>query len=247
MTPPRIIARMDIKTDHLIKGVHLEGLRVIGDPEIYAKKYYDHGVDELIYFDVVASLYGRSYLVDLIKRTAQYIFIPITVGGGIKTIYDVEQILRAGADKVAINTEAVKNPGIINEIANIFGSQCMVLQLDVKRTAMGFEVYIDGGREKTGINALEWIKKAQQLGCGEIVLTSIDQEGTKKGFDIGLISSLAPLVQVPLIISGGFGKLSHLEDLNDIIVDGVTIGSAFHYDLCTVNSIKEFYKTNGKK
>ncbi|ARN85054.1 imidazole glycerol phosphate synthase subunit HisF [Candidatus Nucleicultrix amoebiphila] len=238
---PRVIARMDIKSKNLIKGVHLEGLRVLGEAKLFAKIYYEQGADEIIYLDSVASLYERSYLVDLIKETANDVFIPLTVGGGIKTPKDVESILRAGADKIAINTAAVKNPSIIKEIATVFGSQCIIVQVDVKRTALGFEVYIDGGREKTGLSALEWIKEAQDLGCGEIILTSIDQDGTKKGFDVELISKVSPLVHVPLIVSSGFGKLKDLSEIKKFNLDALAIGSALHYNLCTISDIKKFY------
>lgn len=243
MDKPRIIARLDIKTNKLIKGIHLEGLRVIGNPVEYAQDYYEQGADELLYLDSVASLYNRSYIKEVIKDTAKNVFIPITVGGGIKNLFDVEKILRAGADKVAINTAAVKDPSLITQVAQTFGSQCMVLQVDVKSTSTCFEIYIDGGRERTGVNALEWVKKAQDLGCGEVLLTSIDKDGTKRGFDYDLLKIIAPAVKVPLIISSGFGDCHHLEPLVDLQIDGIAIGSALHYNNCTVSSIKNFWKS----
>lgn len=244
MNKPRIIARMDVKNQNLIKGVQLEGLRIIGDIDSYAEEYYRQGADELIYLDSVASLYYRPYIIDIIKKAAKKIFIPLTVGGGIKTIEDVEKVLRAGADKVAINTAAVKNPQIITDIAKVFGNQCMVLQIDAKKTNLGYEVYIDGGREKTGINVLEWAKRGMNLGCGEIMLTSIDHDGTKKGFDLDLLEKVSGIIDVPLIVSGGMGKLSHLDLLiPKNFVDGIAVGTAFHYKICTPNGVKNYIES----
>ncbi len=241
MNRPRIIARMDVKNNNLIKGIQLEGLRIIGNIDSYAEEYYRNGADELIYLDSVASLYYRSYIIDIIKKAAKKIFIPLTVGGGVKTIKDVEKVLRAGADKVAINTAAVKNPQIITDVAKVFGSQCMVLQIDAKKMNLGYEVYIDGGREKTGIDVLEWAKRGMNLGCGEIMLTSIDHDGTKKGFDLDLLEKVSSVIDVPLIVSGGMGKLSHLNPLtHKSFVDGIAIGTAFHYKICTPIDVKNY-------
>jgi cyclase len=237
----RIIARMDIKGRNLIKGVQLEGLRVIGDPIEYAEMYYNQNADELIYMDSVASLYERKYVVELIKKTAERVFIPITVSGGIKTVQDVELILRSGADKVAINTAAVKNPTLIKEVSEKFGRQCMVLQIDTKKTKLGYEVYIDGGREKTGIDVLEWAKKGIDFGCGEIILTSIDRDGTKKGFDVELFEKMSAVADVPLIASGGMSTLSHLNPIvENNFANGVAIGTAFHYKMYTPIEIKKY-------
>ncbi len=177
----RLIARLDIKGPNLIKGVHLEGLRVIGDPQLFAQKYYQDGADELIYIDSVASLYGRNNLVDIVKHTAQNIFIPLTVGGGVRSVEDANLLLRSGADKVAINTACMSNPSLINELANRFGSQCVVLSIEAKKTSKGhWEAYTDNGREKTGKDVLSWVLEAVERGVGEVLLTSVDQEGTKK-------------------------------------------------------------------
>ena len=209
----RLISRLDIKGPNLIKGIHLEGLRVIGDPQEYAKKYYLQGADELIYIDIVASLYGRSKLPEIVSRTVEEVFIPLTVGGGIRSVDDVKELLRAGADKVAINSAAVQRPDLINEVSRRFGSQCMVLSIEAKKqTDNTWEVYTDSGRERTGIDVIDWTKEGVMRGAGEILLTSIDAEGTKKGFDIDLIKAVTEVTNIPVIASGGMGSFSHLED-----------------------------------
>ena len=178
----RLIARLDIKGQNLIKGIHLEGLRVIGSPNEHALRYYQQGADELIYMDCVASLYGRNHLGDIVRSAAKDIFVPMTVGGGIRSVEDATQILRSGADKVAINTAAVKRPVLISEISYRFGSQCMVLSIEAKEVGSGcWEVYTDNGRERTGIDVIEWVKRGVNLGAGEVLLTSVDREGTRKG------------------------------------------------------------------
>ena len=177
----RLIARLDVKGENLIKGVHLEGLRVIGPPEQYAKAYYEQGADEIIYMDIVASLYGRSNLVHIVRRTAHNVFVPITVGGGVRSVADAESLLRAGADKVAINSAVVRNPALISDVARRFGSQCMVLSIEAKRqNEGGWEVYTDCGRERTGLDAVAWAVRGVSLGAGEILVTSIDKEGTQE-------------------------------------------------------------------
>jgi cyclase len=242
----RLIARLDIKGPNLIKGVHLEGLRVIGDPQQYAHKYYVEGIDELIYIDSVASLYERNNLTDIVKYTAENIFIPMTVGGGIRSVSDVEKLLRSGADKVAINTAAIKSPQLISEVSNHFGSQCVVINIEAKRTDHDkWECYIDNGREKTGIDVIEWAKKVQDLGAGEILLTSVDQEGTKKGFDIPLSKQVSDVVNIPVIASGGMGKP---EDLVDVIknghVDAVAMADILHYNRFSLDELRQFAKEN---
>lgn len=227
----RLIARLDVKGENLIKGVHLEGLRVIGDPQEYARRYYEQGADELIYMDIVASLYGRSNLVDIVRRAARDIFVPLTVGGGIRSIEDVTNILRAGADKVAINTAAVHRPELITEVAQKFGSQCMVLSIEAKRQVDNqWEVYTDCGREKSGLDVIDWIKRGVELGAGEILLTSIDKEGTRKGFDVELLKVVNKFAKVPVIISGGYGEAQHLREAIDSGADGVAFADALHYE-----------------
>lgn len=226
----RLIARLDVKGENLIKGVHLEGLRVVGDPQEYARRYYEQGADELIYMDIVASLYGRSNLVEIVQRTAHDVFVPLTVGGGIRSIEDVSKLLRAGADKVAINTAAVHRPELIREVAQKFGSQCMVLSIEAKRHGNNqWEIYTDCGREKSGLDAIEWVKRGIELGAGEILLTSIDQEGTRKGFDLELLKAVSDVSPVPVIMSGGYGEPQHLKDVIASGADAVAFADALHY------------------
>ena len=201
----RLIARLDIKAPNLIKGIHLEGLRKMGDPNVFARRYYEAGVDELLYMDIVASLYERNSLTDVIRYTAQNIFIPFTVGGGVRSVEDVESLLRAGADKVAMNTAATRRPELISEAARRFGSQCVVLSIEAKRrsTGDGWEAYTDNGREHTGRDVVEWAQQGAALGAGEVLLTSVDREGTRQGMDAELIAAVSDVVSIPVIASGG--------------------------------------------
>jgi cyclase len=240
----RLISRLDIKGPNLIKGIHLEGLRVIGDPQEYAKKYYLQGADELIYIDIVASLYGRSKLPEIVSRTVEEVFIPLTVGGGIRSVDDVKELLRAGADKVAINSAAVQRPDLINEVSRRFGSQCMVLSIEAKKqTDNTWEVYTDSGRERTGIDVIDWTKEGVMRGAGEILLTSIDAEGTKKGFDIDLIKAVTEVTNIPVIASGGMGSFSHLEDAIKIgDADAIAMADILHYERSTIPLIRDAAK-----
>jgi len=225
MASIRLIARLDIKGPNLIKGVHLEGLRVIGDPQEYARRYYEQGADELIYMDIVASLYARSKLTEIVRRAAHDVFVPMTVGGGVRNVDDVRDLLRAGADKVAINTAAVRRPELVTEVARRFGSQCMVLSIEAKQqTPARWEVYTDCGRERSGVDAVEWARRGVQLGAGEILVTSIDREGTRKGFDVQLTRAIASAVSVPVIASGGYGEPQHLLD---VVQNGAADAVAF--------------------
>lgn len=241
MAGVRLIARLDIKGPNLIKGVHLEGLRVIGDPQQYARRYYEQGADELLYIDIVASLYGRNNLREIVSRTAQDVFVPLTVGGGIRTVDDVGELLRAGADKVAINTAAVARPALIQEVARRFGSQCMVLSIEAKRQAPGrWEVYTDCGRERSGLDVLEWARRAVDLGAGEILLTSIDQEGTRKGFDNELVRAVTDVSNVPVIASGGMGEIAHmLSIVEQGHADAVAMADVLHYERMTLPMIRK--------
>ena len=243
----RLIARLDIKGPNLIKGVHLEGLRVLGDPQEYASKYYAQGADELIYIDIVASLYGRSKLPEIVSRTVENIFIPLTVGGGIRNIDDVKELLRAGADKVAINTAAVQRPELISEISRRFGSQCMVLSIEAKKQSDGLcEVYTDSGREKTGIDVVDWAEEGVSKGAGEILLTSIDAEGTRKGFDFELIQRVTQAVNIPVIASGGMGSVEHLRDAVQLGgADAIAMADILHYDRLTIHEIRAEAKQAG--
>lgn len=240
MTRVRLAARLDIKGPNLIKGIHLEGLRVIGDPSIFASSYYEQGVDELIYMDIVASLYGRNSLHDIVRHTAQNVFVPLTVGGGVRSVEDVRELLRAGADKVAINTAAIKTPELITKIARVFGSQCVVLSVEAKRQANGYwEAYTDNGREKSGLDVIDWVRKAANMGAGEVMITSVDQEGTCKGFDSELIRAVTNEVSIPVIASGGMGTVNHLVDLvQNGRPDAVAVASVLHYKRTTIPVIR---------
>lgn len=228
----RIIPRLDVKGPNLVKGVRFEGLRVLGPPEYFAQQYYKQGADELIYMDIVASLYGRNNLKWIVERTARNIFIPITVGGGIRSIDDIRTLLRAGADKVAINTAAIQNPDLIREGARVFGSQCIVVSVEAKRLDDGtYEALTDNGRQETGVEVFGWARRAYELGAGEILITSVDREGTGEGYDIELISKVSNIVPIPVIACGGAGKLEDVEKLvENTMVNAVSAASIFHYD-----------------
>lgn len=235
----RMIARLDIKGPNLIKSIHLEGLRIIGDPQQFAVNYYNQGADELLYMDVVASLYGRNNLNDIVEKTAENVFIPITVGGGIRSVDDARKLLRCGADKIAINTAAVGNPHLISELAEVFGSQCVVLSVEAKRVnANQWKVCTDNARERTDLDVLEWCEKAVTLGAGEILLTSIDQEGTCQGFDYELTRQVAQSVTVPVIASGGMGNGAHLRQVINEGADAIAMADVLHYGKMTMSQIK---------
>ena len=244
---PRIIARMDIKGANLIKSVRLEGLRVLGQPNEFALDYYKQGIDEIIYMDCVASLYGRNSLTSLVCTAIENIFVPLTVGGGIRSIEDVFELLRAGADKVAVNTAVVNNPNLITQIVNKFGSQCLVLSIDAKLTEQGrWEVLTESGRERTGLDVLEWAIKGTELGVGEILLTSVDREGTRQGFDVDLIRLISQSVSVPVIASGGLRTTQdYVSVVKETNVDAVAIADAFHYRRLCVNDIRNAAKSQG--
>ncbi len=238
----RIIPKLEVKGPNLIKGIHLEGLRIVGKPEKAAIKYYEAGADELIYIDLVASLYRRKYLLDIISRTAKTAFIPLTVGGGIQTIVDMSVLFRAGADKVAINTGAINNPTVISTAANIYGSQCIVVSIETQRKSDGsWEAYTDSGRTPTGINALTWAKKAEKMGAGEFLVTSINQDGTAMGFDIELVRKISSQSSIPVIASGGAGKLEHFYEIITFgAADAVCASTLFHFNTITIKKIKEY-------
>jgi len=242
----RIIPRLDVKGPNLIKGIRLEGLRVVGDPHEFALRYYEDGADELVFMDIVASLYQRNSLVDIIRRAANRIFIPITVGGGIRSLDDVRTMLRSGADKVAINTAAIARPQLITEVSGRFGSQCMVLSVEAKRIGPGrWEAYTDSGRERTGKDVLDWIEQGVQLGAGEVLITAVDQEGTRKGLDIELLRAVNQRVNVPVIASGGFGDPADLKRASDVGTSGVAIADALHWQRMTVQQIKQHGRDQG--
>jgi cyclase len=243
----RIIARLDIKGPNLVKGIHLEGLRVLGKPENAARYYYETGADELIYADVVASLYERNSLKDIISRTAREIRIPLTVGGGLRTVEDINDALRAGADKVSLNTAAIRNPEIIRKASKLFGSSTIVVTIEVIKGADGrYLAYTDNGREETGVEALAWALKAEEMGAGEIVLTSVDREGTGLGFDLDITRKIAEAVSIPVIAHGGGGSPEHVRD---VITQGkasaVAVASMIHYDYIKKVSLTGEFKDEG--
>jgi len=247
MKKTRLLARLDIKGENLIKGIHLEGLRVIGSPNEHAMKYYQQGADELIYMDCVASLYGRNSLGEIVQEAARNVFVPMTVGGGIRTTDDAMSLLRFGADKVAVNTSAVANPKLITDISRRFGSQCMVLSIEAKQVGSGrWEVYTDNGRERTGLDVVEWAKQGVALGAGEILLTSVDREGTRKGYDVQLIRAVTSEVSVPVIASGGMGKPEHgIDAVQQGGADAIAMADILHYKRSTIGDIRSAAEAAG--
>lgn len=240
MLKHRIIPRLDIKGPNVVKGVHMEGLRVMGSPVELAKKYFAQGADELIYMDIVASLYGRSLDYALVQAVANELFIPMTVGGGIQSLHDINAALRAGADKVAINTFAVKHPSFLSEAVRQFGAQCIVLSIEAKKTATGWEVYTEGGREHSGKDVTTWAKEGLACGIGEILLTSVDHEGTKKGYDKELLAAITAFAEVPVVINGGAKNAdSMITAIREDKADGVAAATILHYDIATIETLKQ--------
>jgi cyclase len=245
-TRTRIIARIDVKNEYVIKGIHLEGLRKVGDPIELARKYYHAGVDEILFMDAVASLYGRNNLFHIIEMACREVFIPITIGGGIRSVEDIDKALKSGADKISLNTQAIKQPELITKAAEIYGSQCIVASIEAKYKNGWWEAYVDNGREETGIDVVEWAQELERLGAGEILLTSVDMEGTKKGFDQALIEQVYSKVNIPVIISGGAGSPAQVAALaKHVDLDAVAFASILHYNTYTVNEIKEQLVTEG--
>jgi cyclase len=239
----RVIARLDVKNQFVIKGIHLEGLRKVGDPNQLAKSYYEAGIDEIVFIDAVASLYNRNNLFSVIQKASEEVFVPITIGGGLRSLDDVERALDAGADKVALNTAAIRDPELIERVAKRYGSQCVVASVQAKRTVNGWEAYIESGREKTGVLVLEWVRRLQDLGAGELLLTSVDQEGTKSGFDVPLIQAVNGAVAIPVIVSGGYGQPKHIAELLDATKpSGLCFASVLHYKTATVDELRENIK-----
>ena len=236
----RIIARLDIKGPNLVKGIRLEGLRALGPVEEFARHYYENGADELIYADVVASLYGRNSLQEIISRTARQIHIPLTVGGGIRSVADINTVLRAGADKVSLNTAALARPEIIREAARIFGASTVVVTIEVIRQADGrYLAYTDNGREHTGVEAVAWAQKVEELGAGEIVLTSVDRDGTGAGFDLAILQKVTAAVSIPVIAHGGAGRAEHLPAaITEGGASAIAVASMIHYDAITCDELR---------
>ncbi len=235
----RLIARLDIKNEHVIKGIHLEGLRKVGDPNTLARRYYEQGIDEIVFMDAVASLYDRNNLFHIVEDACRDVFVPIAVGGGMRSVEDVSKALGAGADKVVINTGAVQNIKLIEQVAHKFGSQCLVGSIEAKRQANGWNAYIDNGREPTNLDVMNWAYTLQEAGCGEILLTSIDQEGTSRGFDIDLVEQVNDAVNRPVIVSGGYGEPEHLKALlARVEPSAVAFAAVLHYQRSSVDDIR---------
>ncbi len=236
----RIITRLDIKNNFVIKGINLEGLRKVGNPIKLATDYYNSGVDEIILIDAVASLYNRNNLFNIVEKVSESIFVPLTLGGGIRSINDIDNALNSGADKVAINSHATENPNFINEAVKIFGSSTITVYIEAKKiTDKKWEPYKYCGREKTNLDLIEWIKKVQDLGCGELLITSIDYEGMQNGFDLEMLEKIYNHIDVPLIFSGGCGKIEDITNINQLYPNiSLSIASAFHYKKLTIDQIK---------
>ncbi|NLW44732.1 MAG: imidazole glycerol phosphate synthase subunit HisF [Syntrophomonadaceae bacterium] len=247
MLAKRIIPCLDVNAGRVVKGTNFVDLRDAGDPVVLAA-FYDHeGADELVFLDITASAEERSIIYDVVRRTAEQVFIPFTVGGGIRSIEDIRNLLKAGADKVSLNTAAVKNPSLITDSARRFGSQCIVVAIDARRQGEGkWEVVINGGRTPTGLDAVEWSKKVEGLGAGEILLTSMDKDGTKDGYDIDLTRAVSESVRIPVIASGGAGTLEHLyQAIAEGAADAVLAASIFHYREYTIREAKRYLKDRG--
>jgi len=235
----RIIPRLDIKGSHVIKGIHMEGLRKVGDPAEMSIRYYKQGADELIYIDVVASLYGRNYAIEVIEKVSNDLFIPLTIGGGVRNVDDIRALLNAGADKVAANSGFITNPAFIEIAAKKFGSQCIVGMVEAKRMNGGWEALYENGRERSGRDAVKWAIELTSRGVGELLVTSVDQEGTCQGFDLELIAEISTGVKVPVIASGGTGCFQDVEEVIEIgKADAVAVAHLFHYNKTTPDQLK---------
>jgi cyclase len=242
----RIIPCLDVTGGRVVKGVHFVDLQDAGDPVGLGRRYYEEGADELVFLDITATVEERKTVLDWVQRVADSIFIPFTVGGGISNLQQIQDLLRAGADKVSVNSAAVKDPSLIRRSAAIFGSQCIVLAVDAKRTGESWKVFVGGGRYPTDRDALEWIEEGAELGAGEILLTSMDRDGTEQGYDLQLLREVATRVRIPLIASGGAGSPQHLlEALRDGFADAVLAASIFHYERYSIEQVKEFLRRRG--
>ncbi len=242
----RIIPCLDVTNGRVVKGINFVGLRDAGDPIEISRRYDDQGADELTFLDITASSDDRDLILHIIEEVAAQVFIPLTVGGGVRKVEDVRRLLNAGADKVSINTSAVQNPELVEAAADRYGSQCIVVAIDAKRGENGWEVFTHGGRRATGLDAIEWAKKMQSLGAGEILLTSMDKDGTRNGFDLALTRAVSDAVEVPVIASGGVGNLNHLaQGVTQGHADAVLAASIFHYGEYTVRQAKEYMAQHG--
>jgi len=241
----RIIPCLDVKDGRVVKGVNFVGLKDAGDPVEVAKRYNEEGADELTFLDITASHEERDTIVHIVEEVAKEVFIPLTVGGGIRKLDDIYKLLNVGCDKVSVNSAAIKRPELINEGAKRFGSQCIVVAIDVKRTGDQYNVYLNGGRIDTGINAVEWAKEAVDRGAGEILLTSMDTDGTKAGFDIPITEQISDLVNVPIIAGGGAGTMEHIKEAFDHGADAALAASIFHYREIDIMDLKHYLHDSG--
>jgi len=241
----RIIPCLDVKDGRVVKGVNFVGLRDAGDPVEVAKRYNDEGADEITFLDITATHEDRDTMVEMVEEVAKEVFIPLTVGGGIRTLEDIYRLLRVGCDKISINSHAIKNPDFINEASQRFGSQCIVVAIDAKRTGNSWNVYVSGGRTDTGLDALEWAKEVQKRGAGEVLLTSMDCDGVKTGYDIELTSKMSRMLDIPVIASGGAGSMEHIKEafLND--ADAALAASIFHFKEIDIMDLKRYLKDEG--
>ena len=246
MLAKRIIPCLDVKDKKVVKGVNFINLQIEGDPVEMASKYSEQGADELVFLDITATLESRNNVVDLVEQVAKKVFIPFTVGGGVRKINDINQLLNAGADKVSINSAALENPDLLDKASKIFGSQCIVLAVDVKKNNSNWGVYSHGGSKKLNMDAIQWIKEAENRGVGEILLTSMDTDGTQGGTDLDLIKKVSEMVSIPVIASGGIGELDHFKKAFEVgLADAVLAASVFHRDIFSISEIKFFLKKNG--
>ena len=246
MLAKRIIPCLDVRDGKVVKGVNFVGIREVGDPVECAMEYDRQGADEICFLDITATHEGRSTMIDVVRKTAEHVFVPLTVGGGIRSVEDFREILRAGADKVSVNSAAVQNPALISQAAEIFGSQCVVVAIDAKRDGQGnFHVVVHGGRKDTGLDAVEWAKQCQELGAGEILLTSMDTDGCKEGFDLELTRAVCDAVTIPVIASGGCGRLEHFSQVfEETGADAALAASLFHFRELTVEEVKNHLAEN---
>lgn len=246
MITKRIIPCLDIKNGRVVKGTNFQGLADVSSPIELAKVYSDSGADELVFYDITASVEGRQLFTDVLRQVASQIFIPLTVGGGINTVDDFDRVLKCGADKVSVNSGAIRNPRIIYDAAQKYGSQCVVLSVDIKRVDGQFRVFAKGGREDTGLDAIEWIKKGIALGAGEVVVNSIDTDGVKEGFDLELLQAVCDVVNVPVIASGGAGSMAHFVELFKAIpdIDAGLAASVFHFGQIAIPDLKQELRNN---
>lgn len=247
MLAKRIIPCLDVFNGRVVKGIKFVDLKDAGDPAECAEAYSKQGADEIVFLDITATNEKRKTIIDVVKKTAEKVFVPLTVGGGISSVEDIKNILRAGADKVSLNSAAVRNPQLIREGADLFGNQCIVLAADVKKMPSGrYNIYIQGGRIDTGLDAIDWVKKAESLGAGEILLTSMDRDGTKAGYDLEITKAVAEAVNIPVIASGGCGTLSHFAEAFEIaMADGALAASLFHYGELTISQVKKYLSERG--